>query len=302
MQRRLSFCLALLFATNPGLAQAESPLGSPLRPPSAGYVSLFQSPAPRVEPNPVGQPPLTIVAARDVAQRPGLLISAGAMCRAALTAAEAKYAIPAGLLQAIGTVESGRRDEATGRRDPWPWTINAEGEPHVFEAKEPAVAWVRQAQARGIRSIDIGCGQVNLMHHPTAFASLEEAFDPSTNADYAGRFLKELHDTNAGGNWMTAVGYYHSQTPELAEAYRQQVRAALAGGGGAGTAPAFATVGPEPMSPFGASARVQSIAATQPARVLPGASGSAGRGLDAYRAAPIQMARILPASFFRLQR
>ena len=66
-----------------------------------------------------------------------------------------------------------------GRGKPWPWTINAEGEPHLFDTKVQAVAWVRQAQARGMRSIDIGCAQVNLMHHPTAFASLEQAFDPA---------------------------------------------------------------------------------------------------------------------------
>ena len=299
MRWGLPICFALLFTAAPGLALAEGLPRLPLQPPPDGHVSLFRSPAPRIEQAPPGQPPLTIQAARDVAQRPGLLISAGVMCRAALVAAEAKYAVPAGLLQGIGMVESGRRDEATGRREPWPWTINAEGEPHVFETKDQAVTWVRQAQARGIRSIDIGCGQVNLLFHPTAFASLEEAFDPVTNADYAGRFLKELHDTNAGGDWMTAVGYYHSQTPELAAAYRQQVRAAMTGD--VGPAPALATV-PEPMSPFGSPGRVQAIAATQPARVLPGASGVAGRGLEAYRTAPIQLARALPASFFRLQR
>jgi hypothetical protein len=39
-----------------------------------------------------------------------------------------------------------------------------------------------------------------------------------------------LRDTTGGGNWMTAAGHYHSQTPELAETYRQQVVAAMAGG------------------------------------------------------------------------
>jgi hypothetical protein len=36
------------------------------------------------------------------------------------------------------------------------------------------------------------------------------------------------------GNWMTAVGFYHSQTPDLAEAYRRQVTAAGTRTGGAG--------------------------------------------------------------------
>jgi hypothetical protein len=168
-------------------------------------------------------------AARTNVLRPGLPFAA--VCRAALAAAEARYAIPAGLLQAIGIVESGRADAVTGARQPWPWTIDVEGEGRFFETKEQAVTWVRQAQARGTRSIDTGCAQVNLMHHPAAFASLEQAFDPTTNADYAARFLKELR-TTAAGNWMIAVGHYHSQTPELAEAYRRQVQAVMSRGAG----------------------------------------------------------------------
>jgi hypothetical protein len=37
-------------------------------------------------------------------------------------------------------------------------------------------------QGEGVRSIDIGCMQINLVHHPDAFGSLEAGFDPITNA------------------------------------------------------------------------------------------------------------------------
>ena len=215
------------------------------------------------------------------------------MCRPALVAAEVRHGIPSGLLQAIGVVESGRRDEATGARQPWPWTINAEGEPHLFDTKVQAVEWVRQAQARGMRSIDIGCAQVNLMHHPTAFASLEEAFDPAVNADYAARFLKELRNTTAGGDWMTAAGYYHSQTPERAEPYRQQVQAAMTRGT-APMLPAVALASASPSSPFAPIGPGQAPAGApaEQGRLLAAPSGAVGRGLDAYRAAPIQMAAV----------
>jgi hypothetical protein len=222
--RQLSLLLAIALAITPGFAAAKglrsSDAAPQLRPPTRNYVALFNSPAPRIARYPIG-PSL----------RSGLQFSPAGVCRAALAAAEARYAIPAGLLQAIGMVESGRPDAATGARQPWPWTIDVEGEARFFDTKAQAVTWVRQAQAGGTRSIDTGCAQVNLMHHPTAFASLEQAFDPATNADYAARFLKELR-TAAGGNWMTAVGYYHSQTPELADAYRQQVQAVLSRRGG----------------------------------------------------------------------
>ena len=155
---------------------------------------------------------------------PGLALaqpSPGTLCRAAIGAAEREYGLPAGLLAAIGRVESGRRDPVTGEAGSWPWTMNAEGTGRFFPSKAEAVAEVRQLRAGGMRSIDVGCMQINLHHHPGAFASVEDAFDPLTNARYAARFLKELQA--AAGDWMTAAGHYHSQTPSRAEAYRAQV-------------------------------------------------------------------------------
>src|SRR3984957_13260669 len=179
MQWRSSIFLALMLVIGPRPGMAESFSGSglamPTRPPMQGFVSLFQSSSPHVMRDPANPipPNLAAVAAAPHPVQPisAGTIGSGAMCRPALVAAEARHGIPSGLLQATGIVERGRRDEATGTRHPWPWTINAEGEPHFFDTKEQAVAWVRQAQARGMRSIDTGCAQVSLMHHPTAFAS-----------------------------------------------------------------------------------------------------------------------------------
>ena len=44
--------------------------------------------------------------------------SPSTLCRAAIAAAEREYGLPAGLLAAIGRVESGRRDPETGERGP----------------------------------------------------------------------------------------------------------------------------------------------------------------------------------------
>jgi hypothetical protein len=209
------------------------------------------------------------------------------LCRAAIARAEQEAGIPPGLLQALGRVESGRRNPETGQFGPWPWTINAEGRGHFFPDRAAAIAAVRDLQARGVRSIDIGCMQVNLHHHPRAFASLEEAFEPATNARYAARFLSELHA--ARPDWMVAAGHYHSHTPELAEAYRARVRAAwpetqarlaedraLAARG-----TATASAGPGSLSLSNRAERAQ---------VLPAANGGAGRGLDAYRSQPVPLA------------
>jgi len=294
MRYRALLPVILALAAYSPLAAAEPANGSslitPVLPPRQGFATLFQSPPPvaaRVGgPIPASAslvPPFVPPPAR-LSPSLGGSASPGAMCRAAITAAEQRYGVPGGLLLAIGTVESGRRDE-TGVRQPWPWTVNGEGTGHYFDSKAQAIAWVRAAQAGGMRSIDTGCMQVNLKHHPDAFPSLEQAFDPFANADYAARFLRELRDGPAGGNWMRAVGFYHSQTPELAEPYRQQVQAALAGGGGAmpsqftqvaSFAPAASAMPAMPSGSMGGQTFRQ-----------PAGPGAVGRGLDAYRSAPI---------------
>jgi hypothetical protein len=142
-------------------------------------------------------------------------------CRDAIGVAEASQAIPSHLLAAIGHVESGRADPLTGVVSPWPWTADINGEGHYYSDKQTAIAAVRAAQARGIQSIDVGCLQINLLQHPDAFASLDQAFDPMANAGYGASFLRQLHDQT--GSWPLAAADYHSQTPALGNAYAQLV-------------------------------------------------------------------------------
>jgi Transglycosylase SLT domain len=148
----------------------------------------------------------------------------GQMCRQAIQAAEREHRVPAGLLHAIGRVESGRPDPSGRGSSAWPWTINAEGQGQFFASKEAAIAAVEALRARGVKPIDVGCMQVNLHHHPQAFPSLDVAFDPVANARYAGLFLTRLQAQSR--SWEQAAANYHSQTPELAEAYRLKVMAA----------------------------------------------------------------------------
>ena len=145
-------------------------------------------------------------------------------CLDAIRAAELRHATPPGLLAAIARAESGRPVPPLPGVQPWPWAVNADGGAYYFDSKAAAILWVRQALDRGVRQIDVGCMQINLQSHPNAFASIEDAFEPASNADYGGRFLARLQ-ADAGGNWYLATGWYHSRTPELAANYRQQVQA-----------------------------------------------------------------------------
>ena len=145
------------------------------------------------------------------------------VCDQAIAATERGARLPAQLLGTIGLIESGRRDPKTGSVRPWPWTINAENVGSFYDTKEQAIAAVQALQARGVKSIDVGCMQINLMHHAEAFASLEEAFDPRANVAYAARFLNQLFVQLA--TWPKAAAAYHSQTPEIGADYERRVMA-----------------------------------------------------------------------------
>ena len=145
-------------------------------------------------------------------------------CSAAIATVQRRAQLPPRLLDAIGIVETGRVDPTRHIVTPWPWSVDANGEGHIYESKADAILAVRRFQAAGIDSIDVGCMQINLLHHPDAFANLDEAFDPAMNAAYAGRFLQELFAQT--GDWPHAAAAYHSQTPSIAEPYANRVMAA----------------------------------------------------------------------------
>jgi len=169
-------------------------------------------------------------AASNAATRPAppALPEPWGVCAAAIAAAERDAGMPAGLLGAIAKVETGRR-APDGSVQPWPWSYNAAGDGRYAASNHAAIQEVRAIQARGVRSIDIGCMQINLLHHPDAFANLEAGFDPSTNVAYAVRYLRSLHART--GDWNQAVAMYHSATPERGMIYQQRVMAALSGNG-----------------------------------------------------------------------
>lgn len=252
----------------------------------------------------------------------------GLLCRAAIQAAERGSGLPPHLLAAIAHVESGRPDPVTGRVSPWPWTINAEGKGYFFDSKAQAITFAQQLRARGVQSFDVGCMQINMMHHPDAFPSLDQAFDPMANARYAVQFLSQLKDKT--GSWDMAAAWYHSATPEVGMPYRNMVmtamaneardpslnsglpdpnaasRPALFNGGGAPIRSMPMTIGtmitmaqprtgvilPQPDARFAGVGTAGSAASAPAAATAPGGgNGMYGRGLDSYRLRPVTILR-----------
>jgi hypothetical protein len=142
-------------------------------------------------------------------------------CDAAGRMAEQNRALPANLLVSIGMVESGRIDPASGRIAAWPWSVNVDGSGYYFADERDASEFAQMAEGSGARDVDVGCFQVSLQAHPGAFASMDSAFDPASNAAFAAAFLQALQRQT--GSWDQAVADYHSALPAFGLPYQRRV-------------------------------------------------------------------------------
>lgn len=144
------------------------------------------------------------------------------LCEIAADKAEADYQIKPNLLQTIASVESGRWNAEAGKRVAWPWTVHAKGKGRYYKTKAEAIAAVQDLQRRGITNIDVGCMQINLKYHGTAFKNLDEAFDPQKNANYSAQFLRSLYKRNKQ-NWTKTAMHYHSRNFRRGTNYKNRL-------------------------------------------------------------------------------
>ena len=138
-----------------------------------------------------------------------------ATCERVAEYASQQSGVPVSVLKAISLAETGKKID--GKLRPWPWTVNMEGAGHWFDTLDEARAYVFKEFQRGARSFDIGCFQINYKWHNEHFSSIDEMFDPQSNALYAAKFLSDLYAET--GSWNAAAGAYHSRTKEYAERY-----------------------------------------------------------------------------------
>ena len=138
------------------------------------------------------------------------------ICDIAAQTASDETGVPVSVLRAITRTETGRK--RGGQLEPWPWTVNMEGEGRWFETEDAARNYVFKHFKRGARSFDVGCFQINYKWHGQAFRTIDQMFDPLENARYAADFLGRLHAET--GDWSKAAGVYHSKTPKFAKRYR----------------------------------------------------------------------------------
>ncbi|WP_319545690.1 lytic transglycosylase domain-containing protein [Ruegeria conchae] len=154
----------------------------------------------------------------------GHATSTAALCDHAARRAAQSEGVPLDVLRAIARVETGRTLD--GRLEPWPWTVNRDGQGYWFASEVEAKSYVFDIFKSGTRSFDVGCFQINYRWHGKAFRSIDAMFDPDENAAYPARFLSQLYAEL--GSWPAAAGAYHSRTRRHAAAYSDRFQTVLA--------------------------------------------------------------------------
>lgn len=133
-------------------------------------------------------------------------------CRTEIAAAAERHNIPLSVALTVARVESAND----------PLAMNIAGWPARAHSVRDAVIAVHKLKSAGIQSIDVGCMQINLKHHPHAFSHMEDAFEPHSNVDYGVRFLKRLYEQKR--SWGKAIASYHSSDPVRQGIYLKAVR------------------------------------------------------------------------------
>lgn len=151
-----------------------------------------------------------------------------ALCRNAAIEAADRYGVPRAVMIAITLVET--RTKRSGVSGAWPWTVNVAGKGFWFDSRAAALIHAQRTLAKGKKSFDVGCFQLNYKWHGKHFNSIDHMFEPGPSSAYAARFVKDLHRET--GDWIKASGLYHSRTPKHSKRYRKLVARTIARMGG----------------------------------------------------------------------
>lgn len=125
-------------------------------------------------------------------------------CPNLIARTEASRNIPRGLLMAIAVTESALNGQ------PDPYAMNIAGRGYHATGFQDMTNVISANWQRGVKSIDVGCMQINLKYHGSKFPRMTDLLDPTTNVNYGASFLITL--ATEAGSWKDAVMSYHNKT------------------------------------------------------------------------------------------
>lgn len=138
------------------------------------------------------------------------------LCDAAVIRAARAANVPVDILRALARTSSGR--VRNGDLVPWPWSVRVADTSYHFETREAASVFVFSRFMRGARSFGLGCLHANYSASGAAFASIDEMFDPYSNAMVVAERLRLFHSSI--GSWMDAVRAWHKEWAEPTATYQ----------------------------------------------------------------------------------
>ena len=128
-------------------------------------------------------------------------------CHTNTSTVERQLHIPNGLLLAISLVESGEDGV------PQPNAVSLGVRTVHTHSRSDAI---RRIQGHANNAF-VGCMQLSVKHHRSAFHSLDAMMDPKANIWYAGHMLVRLHSET--GSWARAVARYQGGSSGQAHHY-----------------------------------------------------------------------------------
>lgn len=125
-------------------------------------------------------------------------------CPQLIADTEVRRQIPRGLLMAIAITESGVGGA------PNPYAMNIAGRSYHARDFNDMANVINRNWQNGVRSIDVGCMQVNLRYHGHHFQHLTDLLNPTTNVEYGASYLIRLAADK--GSWREGVMDYHNKS------------------------------------------------------------------------------------------
>lgn len=134
-----------------------------------------------------------------------------------------KHGIPDSIIYALALAESGYTID--GIYNPWPWTLNIEGDAQRYDTAEEALSGLQLALGKG-KHVDVGIMQINTRWHTHRVPELSDFLNPHINLESGAKILAEQRERSA--DWWEAVGRYHApnndkRSLQRATRYRQRV-------------------------------------------------------------------------------
>jgi|TARA_R100001509_G_C4884907_1_gene221769 hypothetical protein len=106
---------------------------------------------------------------------------------------------------------------------PWPWTLNINGQGYYFDSYSEALAYAKKALESNPRRFGVGIGQIEWSYHKTRFKDISEALNPIKNLQAVRDILLEGRRVGISNSYELAAYYHRPKRDSIAFKYADKV-------------------------------------------------------------------------------